>query len=115
MMEDRHQRARRARSRATVRRWEYRQRNLTKGVWYRLRRILAEAREAFVIPDSEATALVAEGYREEPVGTEFEPPKRILFVPEDRLSRIAGRRPLAIRLDASLLEARAIALVRFPP
>lgn len=112
--EDRQRRVRRARSRAAVRRWEYRQRNLAKGVWFRLRRLLADAREAYSIPDQAATVLASEGYREEPAGAELEPPRRIFFVPEERLSRIGGRRQLAVRLDVELLRSPALALVRFP-
>jgi hypothetical protein len=110
-----HRRAREIRARAAVRAWEYRQRHHAKGVWFRLRRVLAEAREAWAIPPDEADRLVAEGYVPEAVGSELAPPKRILFVPEARLATISARRRLRVGLGADLLGAPCVVLVRFPP
>jgi hypothetical protein len=107
------ERARRARSRAAVKRWEYRQRNLAHGAWYQLRRVLVDAREAYSIPLEEARALLAEGYRPEPAGARIEPAKVILFVPAERIETIALRRRVPIRLGGELLAAEALALVRF--
>ena len=45
MTERLHERARRIHERALIRAWEYRQRNHSKGVWYRLRRLLVDAEE----------------------------------------------------------------------
>ncbi|MEW6442386.1 MAG: hypothetical protein AB1640_15725 [bacterium] len=109
-----HRRVRQARSRAAVRAWEYRQRHLAKGVWFRLRRVLAEASSAWAIPEEACRRLIAEGCIQEPVGTELEPRKTILFVPEPLLSQIPERRPLRLRLGAELFAAHHIALVRFP-
>lgn len=39
-------------SRAAVRAWEYRQRMHAKGVWFRLRRLLAESSAVYAIPSS---------------------------------------------------------------
>ena len=107
-------RLRQVRSRVAVRAWTYRQRHHAKGVWMRLRRVLADARSAYAIADSEAERLLAEGVRPEPVGLELQPPKVILFVPIEQAARIAGAREIAVRLEAALLEAPALALVRFP-
>ncbi len=106
-------RARQIRSRWALRAWEYRQRHYTHGVWFRLRRMLADASAAYAIPEIEAHILLAEGYAAEPVGAELEPPKVFLFVPADRLARIEGASALALRLDGELLAARHIALVPF--
>jgi hypothetical protein len=103
-----------ARSRIAVRAWTYRQRHHAKGVWMRLRRVLADAQSAYVIPASEAERLMAEGFRPQAVGQELEPPKVILFVPAGRVAGIAGAREITVRLDADLLDAAALALVRFP-
>jgi hypothetical protein len=82
-------------------------------VWYRLRRVLAEAREAWAISEEAARRLQAEGYRPEPVGAELEPAKTLLFVPAGRLERIEGRKRVALALETELLEARHLALVPF--
>jgi len=111
--EDLERRVREVRSRVAVRAWEYRQRHHAKGVWMRLRRILADAQAAYVIPDGEAGRLVAEGFRSEAVGRELEPPKVILFLPAERVARLTGAREIPVRLEVELLEARALALVRF--
>ena len=94
-----------------MRAWEYRQLDHAKGAWYRLRRLLADAREAYAVAEDEASRLLGEGLRAEPAGAGIEPPKIIVFAPRQRLERIAGRRRLALHLDAELMAARAIVLV----
>jgi hypothetical protein len=106
-------RLRELRSRVLVRSWEYRQRRHARGVWFRLRRVLADAREAYVIPREEALRLIGEGLRPEPVGQELDPPRLVLFVPGKRLARIAAARPVAVRLEAGLLSAECLALTAF--
>jgi hypothetical protein len=107
-------RLRRHRSRLAIRAWEYRQRHCARGVWFRLRRVLADAARAFVITDDAARSLLAEGHAPEPVGAELEPAKTILFVPAERIARVAGAREVPVSLHAEVLEARCLALVRFP-
>ncbi len=106
-------RLRQQRSRVTVRAWDYRQRLHARGVWFRLRRVLADAREAYAIPRDEALKLIAEGFPAEPVGHELEPSKLVLFVPAGRLERVASAQPLPLRLGAALLQAECIALTPF--
>jgi hypothetical protein len=101
------------RRRVLLRSWEYRQRDHARGVWFRLRRLLADASGAFVIPAEEASTLLAEGFRAEPVGQALEPPKVIVFVPAARVARIASARPVPVRLGRELLEARHLALTPF--
>jgi len=113
LTESLHRRVRQMRQRALVRAWEYRQRAYAKGTWYRLRRVLADARFAYAISDEDARQLVAEGFTPEPVGAELEPGKTIVFVPRERIDAIAAKTALRVALDAELLGARAIALVRF--
>jgi hypothetical protein len=96
-----------------LRAWEYRQRAHAKGVWFRLRRVLAEARLAYAIPRAVAEQLVAEGHRVEPVGAELQPPKIIVFVDSERLASLPSRRELVVRLDAELLGTECLALRRF--
>lgn len=108
-------RLREMRSRVLVRSYEYRQRRHARGAWYRLRQALALAKEAYLVPRSEAEKLVAEGHRPEPVGGELEPSRIIVFVPAARVARIAAARPVAVRLSAEVLGAEALALVPFPP
>jgi len=106
-------RLRELRSRVLVRAFEYRQRRHARGVWFRLRRVLAFAREAYVLPRSEAERLIAEGHQPEPVGRELEPARIILYVPRECVAGIASARPLAVRLSAEMLSAEFLALVPF--
>lgn len=101
------------RARATVRSWEYRQRRHAKGVWFRLRRLLADTRTCWEIPDSAAAQLIAEGFHPEPVGAELEPPKNLLVLPPERIEAIPGRTALRIGLSPELLAARSLALEPF--
>lgn len=102
------------RSRVLVRAFDHRQRRHARGVWFRLRRVLAFAREAYALPRDEAEQLMAEGHVPDPVGRELEPPRIVLFVPAERVARIASARPLTVRLTADLLSAECLALVPFP-
>jgi len=106
-------RARKARAQAVVRAWEYRQRNHSKGVWFRLRRVLADAEAAFAIEGFEAERLEKEGYSRAPVGDEIEPRKVILFVPAARLEQILNKRRLQVALNADFFAAPWVVLVRF--
>lgn len=104
----------RIRSRLVVRSWEYRQRDSSKGVWFRVRHVLAYNARAFVIPEGEVAYLLAEGYEPVPVGRELEPEKHLFLIPAERAEAIPGAREIEVRLTAPFLEARAVALVRFP-
>lgn len=106
-------RLRQLRSRVLVRSWEYRQRRHARGAWFRLRRVLADAAEAYAISPEVACELVAEGYRPESVGAEFQPPKTIIVIPQGRVARIPGARRLTLRLNGELLLADHLALVPF--
>jgi hypothetical protein len=106
-------RLRELRSRVLVRALAHRQRRHAGGVWFRLRRVLADAREAYVISADEANRLIAEGFRPEPVGRELGPPRVILLLPRERVARIATARPLAVHLNAEMLSAECLALVPF--
>lgn len=108
-----HDRARRIRERALVRAWEYRQCNYARGVWHRLRRLLVDAAEAWIIDESEATRLESEGQPLDPVGQEMAPPKRVFTVDRAALEGIHGRRQIPVRMSVELLQARSIVLVRF--
>jgi len=56
-------RARQYRSRMLIRAWDYRQRGHARGVWFRLRRVLADASHAYAVSASDADRLRAEQYR----------------------------------------------------
>jgi hypothetical protein len=106
-------RAKAVKSRVVVRAWEYRQRNLAKGIWHQLRRLLAHSSDAYALTESSARELLAEGHRAEPVGGRLEPPKVLLFASPERLARIADKNPIPVRLGVDFLSARYVALVRF--
>ncbi len=108
-------RVRRVRARALVRAWDYRQRRHARGVWFRLRRVLADANAAFAIDADQARQLLAEGYRAEAVGGELEPPKIIVFVPAGRVAQIASAEAVPVRLDSRLLATSCLALTPFDP
>jgi hypothetical protein len=108
-----HARARAVRTRAAIRSWGYRQRRHAAGVWFRLRRTLADARLAFAINEQDAEQLIAEGHAPESCGNEIEPAKTILFVDETRLAQIKGRRAIEVGLGPDFTAARYIALVSF--
>jgi hypothetical protein len=114
MSEALQRRARQVAQRRAVLAWEYRQRNHSKGVWFRLRRVLVDAELAFAISDAQAAELASEGYAPLPVGGELHPAKRLFFVPAARVSLLAGRRSLALRLGPDLLASLNIVLVRHP-
>jgi hypothetical protein len=82
-------------------------------VWFRLRRVLADARAAYVVSGEDARRLMDEGYRFEPCGGELAPPKTLVFVSETRLSTLASRREIAVALGADFLLAGNVALVPF--
>jgi hypothetical protein len=86
---------------------------MPKGVWFRLRRVLAEAAAAYAIDSDDAARLLDEGFAPEPVGAELQPEKRLLFISEERLQAIPGRHEIPLRLGRELMAERNIALVRF--
>lgn len=108
-------RVRQLRSRVLIRAWDYRQRRHARGVWFRLRRLLADASAAYALPLGEGRVLIAEGHSAEPLGGELEPPRLIVFVPAPRLAQIASARPLPVRLSRELLAAECLALTPFEP
>ena len=106
-------RAQAVRARAAVRQWEYRQRHLAAGVWYRLRRVLADAKAAYAISEDDARRLIAEGYVPEACGRSLAPEKTLLFIDEVRLSTLPSAIPIPITLGPQMLTAPAVALIAF--
>ena len=112
MTERMQRRLRKVRERAAIRRWEYRQRHGSKGVWFRLRRVLTEAERAYEISATAMDELIAEGIQLEAVGHELEPPKRIAMLPSiERLPPDHAR--IELHLSGALLTARNIVLLPF--
>ncbi len=109
------ERARRVREQAMIRSWQYSQREHSNGVWYRLKRVLVDAEQVWIIDEREADRLEADGRKPLPVGRELTPPKRLFFVTPEELTTIAGRRQIAVRLNAEFLDTRSVALVPHPP
>lgn len=108
-----HTRLRQLRFRLHQRSVAYRQRHHAGGVWFRLRRLLAAAESAHVVDGADAEQLIAEGYRAEAVGSELSPPKTLLFVPPERVARIASRQRIPVRLGVEFLSASFVALSPF--
>lgn len=101
------------RARCLVRRWEYRQRNLAHGAWARFREALALASHAYVVDDTTAAALVAEGFPTDDRGARLEPPRHIIWITPDRAAQLQSAEALALHLDARLLEVPTLILVAF--
>jgi hypothetical protein len=95
-----------------IRAWEYRQRNYSKGVWYRLRRALVDAAGVWLIDESDADRLESRGHVPLPVGRELFPPKRLFYIDERDLRDLSGPRQIPVRLSAELLQAPSVVLVR---
>ena len=76
-------RVRQYRSRMLIRAFDYRQRHHAGGVWFRLRRLLAETSQAYVVSENEAAQLRQEGFRVEPVGGELLSAACLVLVPFD--------------------------------
>ena len=108
-------RLRSLRFRLKTRSWELRQYHLSKGVWLRLGRLLAEAEQAYVITAEDAALLAREGFGPEPLGKEFEPPKWLGFVSRERAETASGWQRIELVRSPALVSARYLALVRFPP
>lgn len=66
-----------------------------------------------MISREEAERLSVEGCVPEPIGLELQPPRLILFAPDERVSRMGEARAIPVRLSAELLAAEGLALVRF--
>ncbi|HSK08141.1 MAG TPA: hypothetical protein VK911_01085 [Vicinamibacterales bacterium] len=101
------------RARVLIRSFDYRQRHHARGVWFRLRRVLADASAAYVVSEEDAQRLIAEGHRIEPVGGELQPPKLILRAPGSRVARLASAQPVPVRLGAPLLAASRLVITPF--
>lgn len=108
-----HARARKIRERALILAWEYRQRHHSKGAWGRLRRVLAETAEAWVIDAEDAERLHSLGKTPLAVGREFEPKKRLFIVNSEELVLLESRRAVVVGLRKELLDAENLALVPF--
>lgn len=106
-------RLRQLRSRVLVRSWAYRQRRHAQGVWFALRRVLAEASAAYVVSAEDMQRLAEEGHQTEPAGCALQLPKIIVFASPDRVARIAGAQPVPVRLGGDQLAAEHLVLVRF--
>lgn len=106
-------RLRELRSRVLIRDFEHRQRQHARGAWFRLRRRLTFAREAYAVSKDDVDGLIAEGVQPDPVGSALSPPRVILSVSASRVAALSSARPLAVRLNAELLAAEHLVLVPF--
>lgn len=106
-------RVKQVRSRVTVRRWEFRQRHLARGAWHRFRLALAAASEAYAIDERELETFVDEGCRFDDRGAGLDPAKQIVWISAERAATLPAGKRLEMRLDASMLAARRLALVPF--
>ena len=106
-------RLREQRARVLTRSFDYRQRHHARGVWFRLRRVLADASAVYVVPEDEAQRLVAEGCLVEPVGRELQPPKIIIRAAASRVAQIASAQQVPVRLGGTLLAAACLVITPF--
>jgi hypothetical protein len=108
-----HRRVRAIEQRTNLRRWEYRQREHARGVWFLLRRLLADAQEAFVLDAADAGRVIEMGFEPEPVGARLAPPLTLVFAPRAAVASLPSARRVPVRLSTELLSAPCVALVRF--
>jgi hypothetical protein len=108
------ERIRKMKQRLAVRAWEFRQRNSSKGVWDRLRLVLALSERAFAIDDALARSLEARGHHPHPVGAELEPARQYFVLDAGDVGLVEGAREIPVRLDMELLAHERVALVLFP-
>jgi hypothetical protein len=102
------------RSRIVVRAFEYRQRRLARGVWFRLRRLLASTQASYALTHEDAERLIAEGCSPHPLGRELSPERLFVVVPAERVASLSSAKPVPVRLGVELLSAECLALVPFP-
>lgn len=107
------ERARRHRQRVALRQWEQRQLFTSKGVWWRLARLLGYSERGYAINRALSERLAAEGIAPDPVGLELQPPLRIHVLSAARASELALSAELVLRPTATLLTAGQIVLVPF--
>lgn len=107
------ERLRKMKQRLAVRAWEYRQRATSKGVWDRLRALLALSERALALDADAAEALVRAGARPHPVGAALEPPRQYFVLRPADASLVSGGREIPVRLDSGFLDEPRVALVLF--
>jgi hypothetical protein len=108
-----HQRLRRMRAQAAIRKWEARQVDHARGVWFRLELLLARTRCALVISADESAILRAAGFEAHPVGAELEPPKALFVVPEEMLPPSIEGHEIPLQDARQILLASAVVLIPF--
>ncbi len=107
------ERVRRHRQRVALRAWEQRQLFTSKGVWWRLARLLGYSERGFVIDVALSEQLANEGLPPHPVGLELHPPLRIHVVSAARAATLDSSVDLVLRPTAQLFAAGQIVLVPF--
>lgn len=108
-----HERTARVRARVAVRRWELRQQSHAKGVWYRLRRLLAGSARVFSVSDADMQVLLARHAEPHPAGLELHPERIIVAVTLEESSALPSAREHRVALSAELLAARNWVIVPF--
>lgn len=108
------ERIRKMKQRLAVRAWEYRQRDTSKGVWDRLRALLALSEHALALDEAEVDALLRAGHAPHRVGAQLAPARRYFVLTPADASAIARSREIPLRLDTAFLAEPRVALVLFP-
>ncbi len=99
-----HERLRQMKARIAIQKWEARQVDHARGVWFHLQLLLASTRRALVITVEEEAVLRRAGFEPHPIGMRLEPPKSFFVLTEEMVpSGIVGS-------EVALQEARRILL-----
>jgi hypothetical protein len=106
-------RAKAVRSRALIRRYELRQLPYSRGVWYRLRRLLAGSARVLVVSPEQMEVLLGAGLAPSQVGAELSPAKAIVCVTPERARGLPFVREISPALSAELLGEMYLVLVSF--
>ncbi len=107
------ERLRKQRQRIAVRAWEQRQLDTSKGVWWRLSRLLGYSERGFTIDEATARSLEEAGHAPHPVGLELEPPRRIYVLAAIEAARMTLGATIELRPTAAFLAEERIVLVPF--
>lgn len=96
-----------------VRRWELRQIDYAAGSWYRLTRVLALSRRAWVLSERDAERLIRAGHHPHPAGLDFEPPRRLFIISLEEVDLLDNPHEIPLRASPEILLAKTLALVPF--
>ena len=108
-----HERLRQMKARAAIQKWEARQADHARGVWFRLQLLFARTRRALIITAGEAAALRSGGFEPHPIGAELEPPRSFFVLSEEMVPPEVVGSEVPLHESNRILLAPAAILIPF--